>query len=52
MNENCKRDNRNSESNCSQTRKQVAKIMAAFGLIIIFMAGYIIKEGILEKLFI
>lgn len=51
MNENCKIDDQSGESNCSQTRKQVAKIMAVFGLIIIVMAWYIISEGILTKLF-
>ena len=51
MNDNCKRDNTSGESNCSQTRKQVSKIMAVFGLIVVCMAWYIINEGILNKLF-
>ena len=47
-------DNRNTEEmsctdNCRETRKEVGKIMAVFGLIIIALAWYIISNGIIEK---
>lgn len=51
MKNECDRNDKSCENACSQTRKQVRKIMLGFGLVIITMVWYIIEEGLLEKLF-
>jgi len=51
MKNECDRDDKSCGSTCSETRKQVGKIMLVFGLIIIGLAWYIISEGLLEKVF-
>jgi hypothetical protein len=51
MENNCNREDRSCGDNCSETRKEVGKIMAVFGLIIAALAYYIISNGILEKAF-
>ena len=49
MNEDCDREDRSCGENCKETRRQVAKIMAVFGLVIGGLGWYILTEGILEK---
>jgi len=52
MKKECDREDLSCGNTCSETRKQVAKIMVVFGFVIVSMLWYIISEGILEKLFV
>jgi hypothetical protein len=51
MDKNCNREDKSCGDNCTQTRKEVGKIMAVFGLIIAALGYYIISNGILEQAF-
>jgi len=51
MQNECSKEDKSCGNACSQTRKQVGKIMLGFGVVIVGLAGYIIKEGLLNKFF-
>jgi len=51
MKNECDKNDMSCGSTCSQTRKQVRKIMLGFGVVIIAMMWYILEEGLLEKFF-
>jgi len=51
MKNECNKEDTWCGSACSQTRKEVRKIMLGFGVVIVGLAGYIIKEGLLNKFF-
>jgi len=49
MNEDCNRADRSCGDNCKETRRQVAKVMALFGIVIVGLGWYILSQGILQK---
>ena len=51
MKNKCDRDDQSCRSTCDETRKQVGKVMLIFGVVIVLMAWYIIRQGLLEKAF-
>ena len=51
MKNECDKDDKSCGSTCLETRKQVGKMMFVFGIIIVVMVWYILKEGLLEKFF-
>jgi len=46
-----KKEDESCASNCSDTRKQVSKIMIGFGIVVFALAYYILSENILNKAF-
>jgi len=51
MKNECNKDDNSCGNTCDETRKQVGKIMVLFGVVIVFLAWYIVSEGILQKAF-
>ena len=51
MKNECSKEDKSCGSPCSETRTEVRKIMLVFGIVIVGLAGYIIKEGLLNTLF-